>query len=65
MFDAVFAAVSLDMMQGRSSSVIAIDGTKLEQLKRDPEFLQATQKATAATTNVTTRLQRAKAILNQ
>ena len=63
MFDAVFAAAASDMLEGRTDSVKQIDAPKLDQLKSDPEFLEATQKATATTSNVMKRLKRAQAVL--
>jgi uncharacterized protein with ParB-like and HNH nuclease domain len=63
MFDAVFPAVAEEMLVKGNPAVAPIIGSKLDQLKSDPEFLQATQKATATTSYVIGRLARAKAIL--
>jgi hypothetical protein len=62
-FEAVFAAVCRPMWAGSADSIQPIDAVKLEQLKSDPEFVNATQKATAQTTNVLKRLERARTIL--
>ena len=62
-FEAVFAAVCRPMWAGTSNSIQQIEAAKLEQLKADPEFVSATQKATAQTTNVQKRLERARTIL--
>jgi hypothetical protein len=51
------------MWAGSADSIQPIDAVKLEQLKSDPEFVNATQKATAQTTNVLKRLERARTIL--
>lgn len=62
-FEAVFAAVCRPMWTGSANAIQPIVAAKLEQLKGDPEFVSATQKATAQTTNVLKRLERARAIL--
>jgi len=62
-FESVFAAVCHPMWAGTLSSFQQIEAAKLEQLKGDPEFVSATQKATAQTTNVQKRLERARTIL--
>ena len=62
-FESVFAAVCHPMWVGTSDSIPQIESAKLEQLKADPEFVSATQKATAQTTNVQKRLERARTIL--
>ncbi len=64
MFDAVFPAVSAGMLDGRISAVVPMDSAKLERLKADDQFLQATQKATATTSNVLARRNSATAVLN-
>jgi hypothetical protein len=62
-FEAVFTAVCGPIWTGSSGSIRQITSAKLEQLKADPEFVSATQKATAQTTNVQKRLDRARTIL--
>lgn len=62
-FEAVFAAVCQPMWAGSVESIQPIEAAKLEQLKADPEFVSATQKATAQTANVQKRLERARTIL--
>jgi hypothetical protein len=51
------------MWAGNSESIQQIKAVKLEQLKADQEFVSATQKATAQTTNVQKRMERAQTIL--
>src|SRR5579871_3031431 len=51
MFEAVFAAVGMRMWEGTTTTVGPLEATQLEQLKRDPDFVSATQKSTAQTTN--------------
>lgn len=62
-FDAVFAAVAGPVWRGEATEIAPIDPIHLDQLKDDPEFLGATQKASAVTTNVKKRLERARVIL--
>ena len=62
-FEAVFTAVCRPMWAEGVESIQPIEAAKLEQLKNDPEFVRATQKATAQTANVQKRLERARTIL--
>lgn len=62
MFDAVFAATAYGKMRG-DAAVPSLQASRLDQLKSDPQFLEATQKATADSGNVSIRLSRAATIL--
>jgi Protein of unknown function DUF262 len=62
-FDAVFSAVCATPLQEKKLIEGEIDPAKLEQLKADGEFVQASQSRTAGQGNVKKRLERAKAIL--
>jgi hypothetical protein len=62
-FDAVFTAVCEGGLKNSSAPLTIVDPTKLEALKADPVFVEATQKATADSANVKSRRERAKAIL--
>jgi Uncharacterized conserved protein len=61
--DAVFAAQCGTAFETNSLNVPAIDPQKLNQLKEDPDFVNATKSETASTVNVAMRLERAKMIL--
>jgi len=60
LFEAVFAAQCGALSSGVGG---AIDPAKLERLKEDPKFVEATQKSTTDRANVLLRLSRAKDIL--
>lgn len=60
LFEAVFAAQCEALSENRGG---ALDPGKLEQLKEDPQFVEATQKSTTDRTNVLLRLSRAKELL--
>ncbi|HTR41174.1 MAG TPA: DUF262 domain-containing protein [Pseudomonadales bacterium] len=62
-FEAVFTAMCRPTWLDSRVPVRNIDVSKLETLKGDPEFLNATQKGTAQTANVQKRLERARVIL--
>ena len=62
-FEAVFAALCEPVWSGAADTISPISASTLESLKTDPEFVEATQKATADTSNVEKRLSRARAIL--
>jgi len=63
MYEAVFTAVCRQAFKEQSIIIHPIDPSKLQALKADSEFTDATQKDTASTANVTVRIQRAKEIL--
>ncbi len=63
MYEAVFTAVCRQAFKDQSLVVHPIDAGKLQALKADPEFTEATQKDTAGTTNVTIRINRARELL--
>jgi hypothetical protein len=62
-FDAVFSAVCAAPLKEKTLITAKIDASKLEQLKADTEFVQASQSRTAGQGNVKKRLERATAIL--
>jgi hypothetical protein len=62
-FDAVFTAVTQPMWRNESDKIAAIAATSLDRLKEDSEFVGATLRATADTSNVRKRLERARAAL--
>jgi hypothetical protein len=62
-FDAVFAAVCEAPLKDKALITSKVDASKLEALKADLEFVQASQSRTAGQGNVKKRLERAKAIL--
>ncbi len=62
-FEAVFAALCEPLWSGKTNTISPITAVTIEALKTDPEFVEATQKATAQTANVEKRLSRARAIL--
>lgn len=62
-FEAVFRACCEGAYASQNTNVLAIEPDRLNQLKVDPEFSDATQSDTASKRSVTTRFQRAKAIL--
>ena len=62
-YDAVFAAVCSAPLKERKLVTLKVDDVKLEELKADTEFVQASQSRTAGQGNVKKRLDRATAIL--
>lgn len=62
-FEAVFVAVCKGAVDSRIPVVPAIRPDLLETLKADPQFIDATQKSTASSTNVLLRREKAAAIL--
>lgn len=65
LFEAVFAAVCRQPLQTKSLVEHSINPMLLNELRRDPEFLGASQKATTNKGNVDTRLRRANDILGR
>lgn len=62
-FEAVFVAACSDAFKDKALVQETIDSEKLDKLKSDPEFLMATQKGTAGTSNVSLRFKKAKEML--
>jgi hypothetical protein len=60
LFEAIFAAQCEALSGGHGA---ALDPLKVDRLKEDPEFVEATQKSTTDRTNVLLRLSRAKELL--
>ncbi len=63
LYDASFAAICSEAFATRSFVKEKIDSKNLNSLQEDKEFSNASQSDTAGTTNVTTRLGRARTIL--
>jgi len=63
MFEAVFTATCKNIAPGEAIGMRKLDPGKLNALKEDAEFVQATLKSTADSSNVAARLDRAKQIL--
>jgi hypothetical protein len=63
MYEAIFAAVCEGAFSHKTLEVNPIDATKLDQLKNDEQFVEASQSRTTSKENVALRLQRAKQIL--
>ena len=57
LFECVFAAQTHALAEGRSEQ---LDMSRLDSLKDDPDFIEATQKSTTDKANVLTRLRRAQ-----
>jgi len=64
LFEAVFAASCLPAFQARTTNIDMLNTDKIQALDNDQAFLDAALKATTQTTNVRTRLQRAREIIN-
>lgn len=62
-YESVFAAACAAAFQARSRQVHPVDPGKLELLKNDQEFINATQSSIASSANVRTRLDKAAQIL--
>ncbi|MBF0437117.1 MAG: hypothetical protein HQL77_17365, partial [Magnetococcales bacterium] len=62
-YESIFVATCQEAFGSRNVNINAIDLQKVENLKGDSEFLNATQSNTASTINVATRLRRAKEML--
>lgn len=63
LYDATFAAICSDAFSKRALVSNKIEFKKLNALQEDKEFSSASQADTASTTNVTTRIRRARNIL--
>jgi len=63
MYEAIFAAVCEEAYSHKTLDVNPIDASKLDQLKNDPQFIEASQSQTTSKENVALRLQRARQIL--
>lgn len=64
LFEAVFTATARSAVAKSALITRAIDGSKVRALDSDPAFIEASEKASADTTNVATRLVRAEIILS-
>ena len=62
-YDAVFAAICRAPLDAKSHVKETVDITKLNNLKADTEFADASQSRTAGKGNVKKRLERATALL--
>jgi uncharacterized protein with ParB-like and HNH nuclease domain len=65
LYESVFAAVCKQPFKQRKLVAGKIDPEKVSKLESDPEFLEASQKATTQTANVKTRLRRGREILDR
>lgn len=63
MFEAIFVTVCENAFKNRNLEIAEIEESKLNNLKEDKEFFEASQSETASRANVKTRIERAKAIL--
>jgi len=63
MYEAIFAAVCGEAYSNKSLDVKPVIASKLEQLKDDRDFLEASQSQTTSKENVALRLRKAKQIL--
>jgi hypothetical protein len=63
MYEAIFAAACEKAFAEKSVEVRDIDPARLEKLKNDPEFIQASRYLTTSKENVDLRLQKARQIL--
>ncbi len=63
-FDAVFAAVCKAAYAQQETDIPSIDAGRLQQLKEDPEFFEASQSRTVGTGNVKKRLAKAVEMLS-
>jgi len=63
MYEAIFAVVCQEAYSNKTLDVKPVVATKLELLKNDPVFVEASQSQTTSKENVRLRLQRAKEIL--
>jgi len=64
-FESIFVAACSDAFQNKTLEVMDIDFKKVELLKEDTGFIEATQSDTASEKNVTYRLNRAKVMLGE
>jgi hypothetical protein len=62
-FEAVFVATCASAYADKAAVQHKIDPARLQQLRDDPEFVEATQKNTASTENVLLRRKKAESIL--
>lgn len=62
-YESIFVATCQEAFDSKNTKLGTIDLQKVEKLKQDPEFLNATQSNTAGSVNVLTRLNRAKEML--
>ncbi len=62
-FESIFNAACEDAFNNKNLEVKELDRDKIIMLKSDSQFFDATQSNTASSSNVSTRLQRAKEIL--
>jgi uncharacterized protein with ParB-like and HNH nuclease domain len=63
-FESIFVSSCIDSFKHKAIDIEAIDFEKVELLKNDSEFIDATQSDTASEKNVKFRIARAKEILN-
>jgi hypothetical protein len=62
-FESIFNAACEDAFNNKNLEVKGLNKDKIIMLKSDSQFFDATQSNTASSSNVATRLQRAKEIL--
>lgn len=62
-YESIFVATCQEAFKSKGTNINAIDLQKVENLRVDPEFSNATQSNTASSINVATRLRRAKEML--
>ncbi|MBF8274726.1 MAG: protein of unknown function DUF262 [Magnetococcales bacterium] len=62
-YESIFVAACSDAFRDNNLSVSAIDIEKINRLKHDSEFMNASMSNTSSTANVRSRLQRAKEML--
>ena len=62
LYEAIFTAACEDSFKRRKTEIQAVSKELIEKLDSDPEFNEASQKATTQKTNVQKRLQRSRAI---
>ena len=62
-FEAIFATICSSAYQNRNFDVISVSNEKIQHLKADEEFYDASYSGTASKANVKIRFERAKDIL--
>ena len=62
-FESIFRATCSEAFDNKNLNIKSMDRQRIEKLKSDPQFYEATQSNTASTSNVALRLKRAKEIL--
>jgi uncharacterized protein with ParB-like and HNH nuclease domain len=62
-YEAIFVALCEEAFKNQNTNIKTTDKEKINQLKEDPDFLEATQSNAASATNVSLRIEKAKQVL--